>query len=88
VSGRRLPRQHKAGHARPGEPFQKGGQVLAAAPLRVRGVPDVLVQLARGHGPIPVTLPPDGEQVRDRLPATVALLRLADPLRRVLAAQR
>src|SRR5438105_1784417 len=86
-AGGRLAREHETRHARAGELFELRGEVLATAALWVRGLLHVVMELAQGDRLVAVPFPPDCEQVGDRLPAPIALLRLAHPLGRVVTAK-
>ena len=84
-----LPGQDEARNARTGKVLpgaQRDTADRAPGDLPVRSTHRI--ELAHGHRLIAMFLPPEGEQVADLLPATIACLCLADPLNRVLTAER
>jgi hypothetical protein len=51
-------------------------------------MPNIVMEVANRDGPVLMPLPPDREQLANRLAAYVALLGFAHPVSRVLAAER
>src|SRR5262245_25622899 len=88
LADRRLPSEHESRHSRARELLKLGGEVLAPAALRVGCLPYILMQEAHGDRLVAMPLPPDRKQVGDGLPTSVALLGLAHPFGRVVAAER
>ena len=84
----RLPGQDEASNARAGKLLQAHSEILPTAPLRICHFLHSRIELTNGHWLIAMFLPPEGEQVADLLPAPIACLCLADPLNRVLTAER
>jgi hypothetical protein len=61
---------------------------LATAPLRIQCMPNIIVEAANRDGQVLMPLSPDREQLGNCLAAYVARLGFADPIGRVLAAER
>ncbi len=59
--------------------------MLATAALRVQRLLHVVMQMALRNRVLAVAFPPDREQIGERLPAPVSLLRLAHPFGRIAA---
>ena len=83
----RLPREHQPGDPSAGESFRLGRDVLPTSPLWIEDLPDVWMKLACGDRLLAMLLPPCGEHLGGRLPASVAFLGLADPLDRIPASE-
>ena len=78
-AGGSLAREHESGNARPSKFFELRGTVLATAVLRVQRLSHVVMQMALRNRVLAVAFPPDREQIGERLPAPISLLRLAHP---------
>jgi hypothetical protein len=87
-AGRRLAREHEPSHAHTGEPFDAGGNVLSPTSLRVQGMPHIVMKLANRDGAVLVHVPPDGNDVGERLASTVPLFSLTHPRNWILTTQR
>jgi hypothetical protein len=83
-----LPAKNEAADARSNQPLGVSGDELTAAALRVKRVLYVLMKIAKRDRLLAVPRPPEIKQFGDCLPPPIALFRLADPQRRVLAAER
>jgi hypothetical protein len=68
LSGGRLSRQDEPGHSCGVKFFEPGRQVLASSPLWIRRLSHVVVEIPNSDGQLMMPLPPDREQVGDRLP--------------------
>jgi hypothetical protein len=64
-----LTRHHKSCHAGAGEPFELRGEELATAILRVHRPLHLVMELAHSDWLVAVFVPPDCEQIGNRLPA-------------------
>ena len=70
------------------KPPEIAGKELPTAPLRVGDVCYLRMEITNGDRPAAMGLPPDREEVGDRLPAGVMLLRFTGPFCDVSASKR
>lgn len=86
-AGWRLAREHEPSHASTSEPFDVGRDVLPPASLRVNCLRYIVMKLTNRDGPVLVLLPLDGNDIGERLAATVTLFSLTHPRYRILTTQ-
>src|SRR3977135_846473 len=79
--------ENKPSDPRTGVFFEVCSNVLATSPLRINRKLYIVMKFADRNGSVAVLIAPERKPVGKNLPAAIALLRLANPLHRILAAK-